>query len=74
MKKGFLIDGKEEFYTMRNEVELKPGDTLILEPGNKHWFQSGAQGAVFYSYSTLVKDGKDKFSDPGVERDTIIAD
>ena len=68
MKKGFLVKGKEHLYTMRNEVTLLPGDTLVLEPGSKHWFQAGAEGAVFYSFSTTVKDGADGFTDPGVVR------
>ena len=74
IEKGFLVEGKEDVYTMRHEVVLKPGDTLILEPGTKHWFQAGKQGAVFYSYSTMVKDGDDKFSDPDVVRNTVISE
>ncbi len=68
MERGFLVKGKEHLYTMRNEVVLKPGDTLVLEPGSKHWFQAGKEGAVFYSFSTKVKDGADGFTDPGVIR------
>jgi len=74
IERGFLVEGKEDVYTMRHEVVLKPGDTLILEPGTKHWFQAGKQGAVFYSYSTMVKDGDDGFSDPDVVRKTVIVD
>jgi D-lyxose ketol-isomerase len=68
MKKGFLVPGKEQWYTMRHERVLAPGDTLILEPGTKHWFQAGGKGAVFYSFSTMVRDGEDCFSDPRVRR------
>jgi len=68
VSKGFLVKGKEHLYTLRREVILKPGDILVLEPGSKHWFQAGEEGAVFYSFSTTVKDGSDRFTDPGVIR------
>ncbi len=68
MQKGFLVPGKEHCYTMRNEKVLMPGDTLVLEPGTKHWFQAGSEGAVFYSFSTMVRDGWDLFSDENVRR------
>jgi D-lyxose ketol-isomerase len=68
MRKGFLVPGKEHLYTMRHERLLAPGDTLVLEPGTKHWFQAGSEGAVFYSFSTMVRDGEDCFSDPRVRR------
>ena len=68
LSKGFLVEGKEQYYTLRREVILKPGDTLVLEPGSKHWFQAGSEGAVFYSFSTMVKDGADGFTDPKVVR------
>jgi D-lyxose ketol-isomerase len=66
--RGFLVKGKAHLYTMRKEVVLKPGDTLVLEPGSKHWFQAGSEGAVFYSFSTTVRDGADGFTDPEVIR------
>ena len=68
MEQGFLLEGKEKWYTMRNEVVIQPGDTLVLEPGTKHWFQAGPEGAVFYSFSTMVRDGADGFTDPRVVR------
>ena len=68
MQHGFLVRGKEQWYTMRHERVLKPGDTLVLEPGTRHWFQAGGEGAVFYSFSTMVRDGADRFTDPRVVR------
>lgn len=68
LSSGFLVEGKEHLYTMRREVILKPGETLVLEPGSKHWFQAGETGAVFYSFSTMVRDGADGFTDPKVVR------
>lgn len=68
ISKGFIVKGKEREYTLHREVILKPGETLVLEPGSKHWFQAGEEGAVFYSFSTAVKDGSDGFTDPNVVR------
>ena len=72
MKHGFIIDGKNDCYTMRNEVQLKPGEQLVLPAGSKHWFQAGKNGAVMYSFSSKVTDLLDQFSDPDIVRETII--
>ncbi|MEM1136255.1 MAG: D-lyxose/D-mannose family sugar isomerase [Bacteroidota bacterium] len=74
LKEGFIVEGKEAYYTMRNEVVLHPGDQLILPPGTKHWFQAGEKGAVMYSFSSKVRDILDQFSDPDIVRETIIVD
>ena len=74
MNKGFIVEGKEDCYTMRNEVELKPGEQLILPAGTKHWFQAGKNGAVMYSFSTTVRDTMDRFTDPTIIRETKIVD
>jgi len=74
MTKGFIVEGKEKYYTMRNEVDMKPGDQLILPAGTKHWFQAGPSGAVMYSFSTKVRDTLDQFTDPMIVRETIIED
>jgi D-lyxose ketol-isomerase len=74
LKHGFIVSGKEACYTVRNEVILHPGEQLILSPGTKHWFQAGKKGAVMYSFSSKVRDILDQFSDPGVNRETVIVD
>lgn len=69
---GFLVPGKEAVYTCRHEVVLHPGDQLTLPPGTPHWFQADEEGAVMYSFSTCVRDGLDRFTDPAVVRITQI--
>ncbi len=69
---GFIPQGKEDCYTARKEIIMTPGDQLTMEPGTKHWFQAGPEGAVLYSFSTCVRDAMDRFSDPNVERITKI--
>ena len=74
MQHGFIVEGKSDCYTMRNEVVLKPGDQLVLPAGSKHWFQAGESGAVMYSFSTKVSDLLDQFTDPDIVRETIITE
>lgn len=74
MKNGFIVKGKDEYYTMRHEVALHPGDQLVLPAGTKHWFQAGENGAVMYSFSTKVRDALDQFSDPDIVRVTQVVD
>lgn len=74
IKEGFIVPGKEHCYTLRHELVLKPGDKLSFEPYEKHWFQGGERGAVLYSFSTTVRDGLDGFSDPDIQRITIVSD
>jgi D-lyxose ketol-isomerase len=72
LREGWVPAGKEACYTARHEIVMKPGDQLTLPPGTKHWFQAREGGAVFYSFSTCVRDGLDRFSDPAVVRQTRI--
>ena len=74
MQHGFIVEGKRDCYTMRNEIVLKPGEQLVLPAGSKHWFQAGESGAVMYSFSTKVTDLLDQFSDPKIVRETIITE
>ncbi|MHC4535818.1 MAG: D-lyxose/D-mannose family sugar isomerase [Planctomycetota bacterium] len=74
MKEGFIVDGKEDVYTLRHELVLQPGDQLTFEPYEKHWFQAGPRGAVLYSFSTTVRDGLDGFTDQAIQRITVIKD
>ena len=74
IKYGILPEGKEDCYTARHEIIMQPGDQLTLQPGTKHWFQSGSQGAVMYSFSTCARDAMDQFTDPNVDRVTRVSD
>ena len=63
-----LPQGSEEHYTVFNEIILKPGDQYTLEPGTKHWFQAGNQGAVVSEFSSTSRDEADIFTDPRIQR------
>ncbi len=73
-KEGFFVEGKEDFYSMRNEIVMQPCGQITLQPGEKHWFQARAEGAVMYSFSTIARDALDQFTDPNIERITKIVD
>jgi D-lyxose ketol-isomerase len=73
-EQGFILDGKDDCYTMRNEIVMKPCDQLTLAPGDKHWFQARDEGAVMYSFSTIARDALDQFTDPNIERITKVVD
>ena len=74
LRAGWVPAGKEGCYTCRHEVVMKPCDQLTLSPGTKHWFQAPAGGAVFSGFSTCVRDGLDRFSDPAIVRQTRIVE
>lgn len=74
MTEGVIPAGKENVYTARHELILKPGDQITMEPGTKHWFQAGENGAVLYSFSSVARDVLDGFTDPQIKRATEIQD
>ena len=73
-KQGFLVKGKEKYYTLRHEIILKPGDQITFQPGEKHWFQTRDDGAVMYSFSSVARDALDQFTDPGIVRIVKVVD
>ena len=72
MRRGAVPAGKERVYTVRNELPLRPGEQLSFRPGEKHWFQAGGEGAVVFSFSSVVRDALDGFTDPAVRRQTVV--
>ena len=73
-REGFVPEGKQDAYSVRQELLLGPGGQITLSPGTKHWFQAGANGVVMYSFSTVARDVLDQFTDPNVQRVTQIVD
>ncbi len=72
--KGFIVEGKDDCYTMRKEVVMQPSDQITLASGKKHWFQTRESGAVMYSFSTIARDALDQFTDPKIIRITEVVD
>jgi D-lyxose ketol-isomerase len=67
-------EGRERWYTVWHEIELNPGDQYTLAPDTLHWFQAGPEGAVVSEFSTRSRDEYDIFTDPEIQRQTVIND
>ena len=74
MTRGRPPEGKEEVYTCRHEIVPRPGEQITFEPLEKHWFRAGPAGAVAYSFSTVVRDALDGFTDDAVRRITEVVE
>ena len=61
-------EGSENFYTVKHEIVLDPGDQYTLGPNTLHWFQAGTDGAVVSEFSTRSTDENDIFTDPRINR------
>jgi D-lyxose ketol-isomerase len=66
MSVGFLVEGKERYYTARHEHVLHPAQSLTVDPGVPHWFQAGPEGSVSYGFYNRVDESRNIFSDPDV--------
>lgn len=64
--------GSEAYYTLWNQVCLKPGDQYTLTPDTPHWFQAGPEGAIVSEFSTTSTDERDLFSDPRIQRLPVV--
>ena len=61
-------------YTVWHEYVLHPSDQVTVQPGERHWFQAGPQGAVVWTFSTKAVDVADQFTDPEIVRETVMVD
>ena len=60
--------GNERYYTVWHEIELNPGQQYTIEPGIKHWFQAGDEGAIISEFSSTSRDEFDIFTNPEIKR------
>lgn len=61
-------EGDEAYYTVRHEIELRPGDQYTIPSNTLHWFQAGDEGAIVSEFSSPSRDDCDVFTDPRVRR------
>jgi D-lyxose ketol-isomerase len=59
-------------YTVWHEIVLDPGEQHTIFPGTLHWFQAGPDGAIVSEFSTESRDELDVFTDPAIERATVV--
>ena len=61
-------------YTVSHEIALRPGEQHTIPPATLHWFQAGTDGAVVSEFSSASRDDLDEFTDPDVERSTVVGE
>ena len=66
--------GSEQWYTVRHEIILRPGEQYTMLPDTRHWFQAGPEGAVVSEFSTKSHDEYDIFTDPNINRMPALED
>jgi D-lyxose ketol-isomerase len=74
--------GKEETFRCRagsvllnvdgRELDLEPGGQFTIPPDTLHWFRAGPDGAVVTEFSSTSRDELDIFTDPAIERSTVV--
>jgi D-lyxose ketol-isomerase len=74
--------GKEETFRCRRgsvtlrvageEIALGPGEQLTIPPDTLHSFTAGPGGAVISEFSSTSRDDLDVFTDPDVQRATVV--
>jgi D-lyxose ketol-isomerase len=74
--------GKEETFRCRRgsvtlrvggrEIPLEPGDQFTIPPDTLHSFTAGPDGAVISEFSSTSRDDLDVFTDPNVQRATVV--
>lgn len=66
------IEKYREHLRADHEIVLTPGDQYTLAPDTWHWFRAGDEGAVVSEFSTTSTDEEDIFTDPAINRFTLI--
>lgn len=72
--KAKIPAGKEDVFTVFNEIILNPGEQYTLETDTLHWFQAGPDGAIVSEFSSTSTDEADIFTDKDIKRFTEIVD
>lgn len=66
--KAKMHDALQDTLSVWHEVTLHPGEQYQIEPGTKHWFQGGPEGAIISEFSTTSNDDTDIFTDTKIVR------
>ena len=57
-----------EYFKVRHEIILRPGEQATMQPNTLHWFQAGPDGAIVSEFSSPSSDESDVFTDPNIKR------
>ncbi|MFZ0391592.1 MAG: D-lyxose/D-mannose family sugar isomerase [Calditrichia bacterium] len=66
--KARIPEKYRDYFTVWNEIILRPGDQYTLPPNTLHWFQAGKDGAIVSEFSSSSSDETDIFTDPHIQR------
>jgi len=69
-----VADGDRDAFTVWHEIALHPGEQHTIPPDTLHWFQAGEDGAIVSEFSSTSRDDLDVFTDPRIERATIVVE
>jgi D-lyxose ketol-isomerase len=72
-----VVEGLEkyaDYLKVAHEVVLEPGEQYTILPDTLHWFRAGDGGAVVSEFSTMSTDAQDVFTDPRINRFTLLAE
>ena len=61
-------EDSRQYYTVRREIALEPGEQYTIMPNTWHWFKAGPEGAIVSEFSSTSRDASDEFTDPRVNR------
>ena len=64
----------QDFFTVRHEIVLKPGEQYTISSDTLHWFQAGSEGCVVSEFSSTSTDEEDIWTDPNLKRIPKIDD
>ena len=64
--------GVVHLHVAGEEIVLRPGEQHTIPPDTLHWFQAGPEGAVVSEFSSTSRDDLDVFTDPAVQRSTVV--
>lgn len=59
-----IPEGKEAWYTARQETVIHAGENCTVPPNLPHWFQGGPEGTVFLTVQNRVDEEHNIFTDP----------
>jgi D-lyxose ketol-isomerase len=64
--------GRVQLWVEGEEIVLAPGEQHTIPPDSLHSFRAGPDGAIVTEFSSASRDDLDVFTDPEVERATIV--
>jgi len=60
------------YFTVFEEIVLRPGEQYTLTEDTLHWFQAGEEGSIVSEFSTHSVDEKDIFTIPMIVREAKV--